>query len=163
VVVVSGLGLVGLLVAQIARAGGARVVAVDPVASRRELALRLGAFAAVAPDEATALVREVTAGLGADRTIVAAATKSDQPLRDAMQLTRKRGVVVIVGDVGLALTRSPFYEKEIDLRISCSYGPGRYDPVYEQQGRDYPAPYVRWTENRNMASYLELLRTGAVQ
>ena len=163
VVVVSGLGLVGLLVVQIARAGGAVVIAVDPVASRRDLALRLGANAAASPEDAQMAVNEITGGLGADRTIIAAATKSDQPVRDAMQLTRKRGIAVVVGDVGLALTRSPFYEKEIDLRISCSYGPGRYDPEYEREGRDYPAAYVRWTENRNMQSYLELLRSGAVQ
>jgi predicted dehydrogenase len=79
-----------------------------------------------------------------------------------MQITRKRGAVVVVGEVGLNVPRSPFYEKEIDLRISCSYGPGRYDPEYEERGVDYPAAYVRWTENRNMEAYLELLRDGSV-
>lgn len=162
VVVVTGLGLLGLLTVQLARAAGARVIAVDPVESRRATALRLGAVAAAAPDDVAALVQELTGGLGADRTILAAATPSDGPLHQAMQVTRKRGVVVVLGDVGLALTRSPFYEKEIDLRISCSYGPGRYDPQYEEGGRDYPAAYVRWTENRNMLSYLELVRAGSV-
>lgn len=162
VVVVIGLGLVGMLTVQLLRAAGAGVVAVDPVAARRDLALRLGARAAVAPEAAVAAVLEHTQGLGADATVVAAATPSDAPLRDAMQLTRQRGRVVVVGDVGLALARSPFYEKEIELRISCSYGPGRYDPVYEREGHDYPAAYVRWSENRNMRSYLELLRSGAV-
>ncbi len=163
VVVVSGLGLVGMLTVQLARAAGAVVVAADPVAGRRDMALALGARAAAPPEDVAAMVRELTGGLGADRTIIAAATSSDQPIRDAMAFTRKRGAVVVVGDVGLSLTRSPFYEKEIEVRISCSYGPGRYDATYEQQGHDYPAAYVRWTENRNMQSYLELLRSGAVR
>jgi predicted dehydrogenase/threonine dehydrogenase-like Zn-dependent dehydrogenase len=162
VVVVTGLGLLGLLSVQLARAAGAQVIAVDPVEGRREAARRFGALAAVAPDEVGALVNEITHGLGADRTILTAATHSDGPLRQAMDVTRKRGIVVVVGDVGLGLTRSPFYEKEVELRISCSYGPGRYDPAYEEGGQDYPAAFVRWTENRNMQSYLELVRAGSV-
>lgn len=161
-VVVIGLGLVGLLTAQIARAAGAVVIGVDPVAGRRAQAERLGARVTATPEDAGLIVRELTRGLGADRVIITAATKSNAPLQQAMDWTRKRGVVVVVGDVGLELTRSPFYEKEIELRIACSYGPGRYDPSYERGGIDYPAPYVRWTENRNMESYLELLRSGSV-
>ena len=161
-VAVVGLGLVGLLSVQLARAAGAAVIAVDPQRDRRELAVRLGAAHAVPPEEFPMLAREATDGLGVDRTLLAAATASSEPLAQAMDATRQRGTVVIVGDVGLDLDRSPFYEKEIDLRISCSYGPGRHDPSYEEGGRDYPAAWVRWTENRNMRSYLELLRTGAV-
>jgi predicted dehydrogenase/threonine dehydrogenase-like Zn-dependent dehydrogenase len=162
-VAVVGLGLVGLLEVQLARAAGARVIAVDVVPARRELALRLGAAFACAPDDLESLAREASGGLGLDACLIAAATKSDEPLRAAMRVTRKRGVVVIVGDVGLALDRSPFYEKEIELRIACSMGPGRYDSAYEEAGVDYPAAYVRWTENRNMQAYLELLREARVQ
>ena len=162
VVVVVGLGLIGLLTVQVARAAGASVIGVDPVPERRAQASQLGARLTAAPDDAGLLVRELTRGLGADRVIITAATKSNAPLQEAMEWTRKRGIVVVVGDVGLELTRSPFYEKELELRIACSYGPGRYDPAYERGGQDYPAPYVRWTENRNMESYLELLRSGAV-
>lgn len=162
VVVVVGLGLIGLLTVQVARAAGASVIGVDPLQERRDQAAQLGARMTAAPDDAGLLVRELTRGLGADRVIITAATKSNAPLRQAMEWTRKRGIVVVVGDVGLELTRSPFYEKEVELRIACSYGPGRYDPAYERGGQDYPAPYVRWTENRNMESYLELLRSGAV-
>jgi len=162
VVVVVGLGLIGLLTVQVARAAGASVIGVDPVPGRRAQASQLGARVTAAPDDTGLLVRELTRGLGADRVIITAATKSNAPLQQAMEWTRKRGIVVVVGDVGLELTRSPFYEKEVELRIACSYGPGRYDPSYERGGQDYPAPYVRWTENRNMESYLELLRSGAV-
>jgi predicted dehydrogenase/threonine dehydrogenase-like Zn-dependent dehydrogenase len=166
VVVVVGLGLVGLLTVQIARAAGAIVVGVDPVAERRAQAERFGARVTTEPGGAARVVRELThtpeGGGGADRTIITAATKSHAPLQQAMEWTRKRGIVVVVGDVGLHLERSPFYEKELELRIACSYGPGRYDATYERDGRDYPAAHVRWTENRNMASYLDLLRSGAV-
>jgi predicted dehydrogenase/threonine dehydrogenase-like Zn-dependent dehydrogenase len=162
-VLVIGLGLLGLLTVQMARASGATVIAVDPVVSRRSLARELGASQVADPEDAASLVSSLTGGMGADRTLLTAGTPSSQPLAQAMELTRKRGRVVVVGEVGLELKRSPFYEKEIELRISCSYGPGRYDPSYESEGVDYPAAYVRWTENRNMRSYLELLRSGAVQ
>ena len=161
-VVVSGLGLVGLLTVQLLRANGARVIGVDPIESRRQLALRLGAERVHGPDEAEHAVPLDTGGLGADRVIVTADTPSDAPLNQAMRIARKRGTVVIVGDVGLSVRRTPFYEKEIDVRISCSYGPGRYDATYEEEGRDYPFAYVRWTENRNMQAYAHLLREGRV-
>lgn len=162
-VVVTGLGLIGLLTVQLARAAGGEVLAIDPLGERRELALVLGASRVAGPEDAAAMVEGWTDGLGVDRVLLCAATSSDQPLRQAMELVRQRGTVVVVGDVGLALTRSPFYEKEAQLRISCSYGPGRYDPSYEEGGLDYPPGLVRWTENRNMAAYLELLRSGAVR
>jgi threonine dehydrogenase-like Zn-dependent dehydrogenase len=129
IVVVVGLGLIGLLTVQVARAAGASVIGVDPLQERRDQAAHLGARMTAAPDDAGLLVRELTRGLGADRVIITAATKSNAPLRQAMEWTRKRGIVVVVGDVGLELTRSPFYEKEVELRIACSYGPGRYDPA----------------------------------
>ena len=163
VVAVVGLGLIGLLEVQLAHAAGAVVVAVDPQPTRRELARELGAARACAPEELPALVAEMTAELGLDAVLIAAATPSHEPLQAAMRVTRKRGVVVVVGDVGLSLTRSPFYEKEIELRIACSTGPGRYDPRYEEGGEDYPAAYVRWTENRNMQAYLGMLRDGRVR
>jgi predicted dehydrogenase len=163
VVAVVGLGLIGLLEVQLARAAGATVLAVDPQPARQALALELGAARACSPDELPALAEEFTGGLGLDATLIAAATPSDEPLRQAMQVTRKKGKVVVVGDVGLSLERSPFYEKEIDLRIACSTGPGRYDPAYEEGGHDYPAAYVRWTENRNMGAYLDLLHQGQVR
>ncbi|HJR36188.1 MAG TPA: zinc-binding dehydrogenase, partial [Gemmatimonadales bacterium] len=163
VVGVVGLGLIGLLEVQLARAAGATVIAVDPQPARRQLALELGAERACPPEDLPALAADLTGGLGLDACLIAAATRSDEPLREAIRVTRKRGVVVIVGDVGLSLTRSPFYEKEIELRIACSTGPGRYDPRYEEGGEDYPAAFVRWTENRNMQAYLGMLRDGRVR
>lgn len=163
VVGVIGLGLIGLLEVQLAHAAGAIVIAVDPQPARQELARQLGAARACAPDDLPALASEMTSGLGLDLCLIAAATPSDEPLRSAMRVTRKRGTVVVVGDVGLSLTRSPFYEKEIELRIACSTGPGRYDPKYEEGGEDYPAAFVRWTENRNMQAYLGMLGDGRVR
>ena len=108
-------------------------------------------------------MQHLTGGYGVDVTIIAAASQSDTIVQQAMHLTRRKGRVVLVGDVGLGLQRSPLYEKEIDFLISTSYGPGRYDPSYEELGRDYPLAYVRWTENRNMQAYLELVTEGQVQ
>src|SRR5207248_9932565 len=98
-----------------------------------------------------------TDGYGLDAVIVTAATSEHEVIREAMRACRKKGRVVVVGDVGLHIDRVDMYEKELDLRMSTSYGPGRYDPVYEDEGLDYPLPYVRWTENRNLAEYLRLL------
>src|SRR4029450_4765898 len=105
---------------------------------------------------------KLTDGYGADAVIVTAATPSDEVVHNAMQACRKKGGVVLVGDVGLHLRRSDFYEKELDVLMSTSYGPGRYDDAYEREGQDYPLPYVRWTENRNMDEYLRLLAHGSV-
>jgi predicted dehydrogenase len=107
-------------------------------------------------------VRHWTGGHGVDATIITAASPSDAIVQQAMEITRQKGRVVVVGDVGLGLKRSPFYEKEIDFLISCSYGPGRYDQRYERQGLDYPYAYVRWTEKRNMEEYLRLVAEGQV-
>lgn len=162
-VAVIGLGLIGQLTTQLLRANGCRVVCFDLDSSRVERAIEGTAMrgAAVAGDMA-ALVRDVTAGWGVDRTIVCAATKSHSPLNMAMELTRRKGTVVIVGDIGLSPERADFYRKEIDLLMSSSYGPGRYDRNYEEEGHDYPFPYVRWTINRNMQAYLGLVAEGKV-
>ncbi len=109
-----------------------------------------------------AQVRRLTDGHGADAVIVTAATPSDEVISQAFQACRKKGRAILVGDVGLALKRADFYAKELDFLVSTSYGPGRYDPVYEEGGQDYPIAFVRWTENRNMAAYLDLIASGAM-
>jgi predicted dehydrogenase/threonine dehydrogenase-like Zn-dependent dehydrogenase len=155
--VVVGLGLLGLLTLQILRAAGCLVVAVEPDPSRRELALRLGAELALTPDQAVARVVEWTEGVGADTAIVTAAATSSEIVNDAVAMVRRKGRVVPLGDVGLAFNRDGLYQREADVLISTSYGPGRYDPIYEEAGVDYPLAYVRWTENRNMGEFLRLL------
>ena len=131
----------------------------DPERVTRAIALGLAAGASDA-DAFKVTVRDLTAGYGADRTLMTAATKSHTVVNLAMEVTRAKGVVVIVGDVGLNVDRAVFYRKEIDLLMSTSYGPGRYDAQYEAEGHDYPYPYVRWTLNRNMQAYLELVAAG---
>lgn len=164
-VVVTGLGLIGLLTVQMLTANGCRVVGLDLMESRLELARRCGAEWAFRADDPAAgeAVGRVSGGLGADLVLITAGTASSKPLAQSMELARKRGRVVVVGAVGLDLNRSPFYEKEVELRIACSYGPGRYDPDYEQRGRDYPPAFARWTENRNLQAVLELLRSGRLR
>jgi predicted dehydrogenase/threonine dehydrogenase-like Zn-dependent dehydrogenase len=161
-VAVSGLGLIGLLAVQIAAAAGCRVIGIDPDSGRVDLARRMGAMLAVAPEDAEESARAATGGVGVDAVLIAAATSSSDPVRTAAEICRDRGRVVVVGAVGLELDRRPFFEKEISLRVSRSYGPGRYDPAYEEGGEEYPIGYVRWTENRNLQAFLELLRAGRV-
>jgi len=163
-VVVIGLGLIGQLTAQILKAAGCRVIGIDIDQSRmKTAALTTPHKCLLQSDESTIQeVSTLTSGYGADRTIITASTPSNILIQQALELTRKRGKVVIVGDVGLGLKRELFYKKEISILISCSYGPGRYDPFYEEQGHDYPYAYVRWTENRNMACFLDLLKNGQV-
>ena len=164
-VVVVGLGLLGQLAAQMLRANGCRVIGVDPEAARRELALRCGAVAALDPAGGghVAQIQRLTDGAGADAVVITAAGASDEIVSEAFRACRRKGRVVLVGDVGLGLRRADFYAKEIDFLISASYGPGRYDALYEEGGQDYPLGYVRWTENRNMGAYLELLAAGGVR
>jgi predicted dehydrogenase/threonine dehydrogenase-like Zn-dependent dehydrogenase len=163
-VVVMGLGLVGQLAAQLARCAGATVLATDLDASKVEMAVKLGAhFAAPDPNLLANAVARLTGGQGADAVLICAATKSDEPARLAAEVARLKGRVVIVGDVGMGLERRPFFDKELKLVVSRSYGPGRYDPAYEKRGIDYPLPYVRWTEGRNMHSFLELAARGEVR
>lgn len=163
-VVVTGLGLVGLLTVQLLRANGCRVVGIDFDAERARLARSFGAETCV-PDsdnDPVAAARRLSAGRGVDAVIIAAATQSDEPVHQAAQMCRKRGRIVLVGVTGLNLSRADFYEKELSFQVSCSYGPGRYDPEYEDKGHDYPLGFVRWTEQRNFEAVLALMAAGTI-
>ncbi|WP_284352980.1 bi-domain-containing oxidoreductase [Roseisolibacter agri] len=163
-VVVVGLGLVGQLIAQLARLQGGSVIATDLNPTRTALAREMGADQIVAGgDGAEAAVASLTGGRGADCVIVAAAAKSAAPAQAALRMVRDRGRIVVVGAVEMSFPWEQMYMKEVQLLMARAYGPGSYDPVYEQQGRDYPLPYVRWTENRNMEEFLRLVGTGRVQ
>jgi predicted dehydrogenase/threonine dehydrogenase-like Zn-dependent dehydrogenase len=162
-IAVVGLGVLGQLTVQLLRAHGARVIGSDPDRARCEQARESGAEWIVADGESLAAASgKATDGFGVDAVIVTAATSSSSVVSDAFQACRRRGRVVIVGDVGLDLKRHDMYEKELELRMSTSYGPGRYDAVYEEEGQDYPFGYVRWTEGRNMEEYLRLLAESRV-
>lgn len=156
---VIGLGLLGQITVQLAKRAGCRVVGIDLVPDRLRLSKRLGADKVLnaLSDDVAAEIAFFTEHHGVDSTIIAAASQSDSIVQQAMEVTRKKGRVVLVGDVGLNLQRAPFYAKEIDFLISCSYGPGRYDVSYEREGKDYPFAFVRWTENRNMQAFLNLV------
>ncbi|MCE7980641.1 MAG: oxidoreductase [Caldilinea sp. CFX5] len=165
IVAVIGLGLLGQLTVQILKAAGCRVVGIDLDAHRVNLARQYEADYALLSSEVDLLneVYHLTGGHGVDAVIITASAQTDAIVQQAMEITRKKGRVVVVGAVGLGLKRSPFYEKELDFLISCSYGPGRYDAQYEEAGIDYPYAYVRWTENRNMAEYLRLVGEGKIK
>ncbi|MDZ4177647.1 MAG: zinc-binding alcohol dehydrogenase, partial [Coriobacteriia bacterium] len=162
--VVTGLGLVGLLTVQLLQANGCRVLGIDTNAARIELAAELGADVVNLAEgqDPVAAAMSFSRGRGADGVIVSASTKSSEPVLQAAEMCRKRGRIVLVGVTGLELERSAFYEKEISFQVSCSYGPGRYDPVYEEEGRDYPVGYVRWTEQRNFEAVLDTMARGAL-
>jgi predicted dehydrogenase/threonine dehydrogenase-like Zn-dependent dehydrogenase len=162
-VLVVGLGLVGLVAAQLAKVAGARVFGTDLDPSACSLGERLGVERAV-PRSASIepVIDAATAGLGVDAVLICAAAASNDPIELAARLARDRAKVVLVGHVGLTLPREPFYLKEINLRYSRSYGPGRYDHMYEEHGHDYPIGYVRWTEQRNLGEFLRLVRDGRV-
>jgi predicted dehydrogenase len=164
VALVIGLGLIGQLVVQLLAAAGVRVVGADPDPVRCELAERLGAAACGDPASAAveAAVAELTDGHGVDQVYLAAGGGSNQPVELAARLCRDRGRVVDIGKCRLDLPWNAYYEKELDVRFSRSYGPGRYDPEYELEGRDYPIGYVRWTERRNLACFLDLVARGSV-
>ncbi|TJZ54601.1 oxidoreductase [Streptomyces piniterrae] len=164
VALVIGLGLIGQLVVQLLAASGVRVVGADPDPERCELAARLGAATCGDPASAAveAAVAELTGGHGVDQVYLAAGGGSNQPVELAARLSRDRGRVVDIGKCRLDLPWNAYYEKELDVRFSRSYGPGRYDPEYELEGRDYPIGYVRWTERRNLACFLDLLARGRV-
>jgi predicted dehydrogenase len=162
-VVVIGLGLLGLLTVQILRAAGCRVMGSDLDPRKCELAKTLGAENTVhVANDLVDVAAAFTGGHGADAVIITAATSSNQPIEQAAEISRVKGRVVVVGMVGMDVPRDPFYKKELDLRLSMSYGPGRYDPSYEEAGHDYPYGYVRWTEQRNMQSFIELIAAGQV-
>ncbi|MEE9926775.1 bi-domain-containing oxidoreductase [Microvirgula aerodenitrificans] len=162
--VVIGLGILGQLTCQFLHANGCKVIGVDLDTDRIKLAIENGLDFGIDPscEDYVERVHKLTDGFGADAVIITAASDSSKIISDAMQATRKKGRVVLVGDVGLDLQRADFYKKELDFLISSSYGPGRYDPIYEEGGQDYPLPFVRWTENRNMEAYLHLLASGKV-
>jgi len=163
-VAVIGLGLLGQITVQLLKAAGCRVIGFDLDPRRVDLAKSLEMDYGFDPSVVDIMneISHLTADHGVDTTIITASSQSDAIVQQAMQITRKKGRVVVVGAVGLGLQRSPFYEKEIDFHIATSYGPGRYDNRYEEQGLDYPYAYVRWTENRNMAEYLRLIADGKV-
>lgn len=156
---VVGLGLIGQITVALLRANGCRVLGTDLDAEKCRLALRMGAEQA-GPGWGAGQILEQTRGLGADAVLLTASTKSDGPITLAGEAVRQKGRVVAVGAVGLNLPRRPYYFKEAEFVVSCSYGPGRYDPEYEERGHDYPAAHVRWTEQRNMQAVLDLMGAG---
>jgi predicted dehydrogenase/threonine dehydrogenase-like Zn-dependent dehydrogenase len=159
-VVVTGLGLIGLVAVQLLQAQGCRVLGIDFDADKLALARRFGAEVVnlSAGEDPIAAAERFTGGRGVDAVILTAATSSSEPVHQAALMCRKRGRIVLVGVTGLELSRADFYEKELTFQVSCSYGPGRYDPVYEERGVDYPVGYVRWTEQRNFEAVIDLLR-----
>lgn len=163
--VIIGLGILGQLTSQLLKINGCRTIGIDVDRNRIDLALSLGMNLGLCPDDEDSIdqVARLTDGAGADGVIITAATPSNSVVSTAFKICRKKGRVILVGDVGLNLNRADFYVKEIDFLISSSYGPGRYDHRYEEQGLDYPLPYVRWTENRNMTEYLRLLAEKRLQ
>jgi polar amino acid transport system substrate-binding protein len=162
--VVIGLGLLGQLTCLMLRASGVVSVGIDIRPEAVEVAREKSADYAYATDEPglEEKVLEVTGGVGADAVIIAAASSSEGPVNLAGRMSRKKGRVVIVGRVPTSFEQDTYYKKELDLRMSCSYGPGRYDINYEERGIDYPASYVRWTENRNMQAFQQLLSSGRI-
>jgi predicted dehydrogenase/threonine dehydrogenase-like Zn-dependent dehydrogenase len=162
--VVTGLGLIGLLAVQLLRAHGCRVLGIDFDEIKLELARRFGAETVSLgkgenPVEAGMAFSK---GRGVDGVLICASTKSSDPVSQAARMCRKRGRIVLIGVTGLSLNRSDFYEKELSFQVSCSYGPGRYDPDYEQKGHDYPFGYVRWTEQRNFEAVLDMMAEGRI-
>lgn len=161
-VAVIGLGLVGQLTVQLLKAAGCRVLGIDIDRSACELATKSGADVVADSASAQAACAALTEGHGADCIVITAASKTSEPIELAAELARDRARVVVVGLVGMDVPRNLFYAKEIELRLSRSYGPGRYDAEYEEKGTDYPIGYVRWTENRNMEAFLHLVAEGKV-
>src|SRR5262249_46257385 len=160
---VRGWGLVGQLAAQLARCEGATVIATDLDVSKVEMAVKLGAHCSEPdPKRLHDAVAHFTGGQGAHAGLIFAATKTDEPAKLAAEIARPKGRGIGGGGRGMRLERRPYFDKELKLIVSRSYGPGRYDPAYEERGIDYPLPYVRWTEGRNMGSFLELLARGAI-
>ncbi|MDQ4123990.1 MAG: bi-domain-containing oxidoreductase [Actinomycetota bacterium] len=160
VVVVVGLGLIGLLAGAIAKAAGCRVIGVDLRDEALTRARRLGFDDAVRPDEAPARTSKASRGRGADAVLLCAASKSNAPVLLAGEVARDKARVVFVGDVPVEVPRDVMFAKELEIVVSRSYGPGRYDPEYEEKGHDYPIGYVRWTEQRNMEAFVDLLAAG---
>ncbi|QDZ06946.1 zinc-binding dehydrogenase [Sphingomonas panacisoli] len=163
--VVTGAGLIGLLTIQLLRAQGCRVLAIDFDDAKLELARGFGAEICNPANGQDPIAAGLgfSRGRGVDGVIITASTKSNDPVTQAAQMCRKRGRIVLVGVTGLTLNRADFYEKELSFQVSCSYGPGRYDPEYEEGGRDYPLGFVRWTEKRNFEAILDLIDSGDLE
>lgn len=158
-IVVTGLGLIGLLTAQMLSANGCRVIGIDIDADKCKMADSWG-IETINPAQGGNPVKDVlekTGGIGADGVILTASAKTNSIISDAAKMSRKRGRIILVGVIGLDLSRADFYEKELSFQVSCSYGPGRYDENYEQKGIDYPVPFVRWTEKRNFEAILQAI------
>jgi predicted dehydrogenase/threonine dehydrogenase-like Zn-dependent dehydrogenase len=162
--VVTGLGLLGLLAVQLLRANGCRVLGIDPDPTRAEFARRFGAdvVALERGEDPLAVADAFSGGAGVDGVLITASTRSNDPVSQAARMCRQRGRIVLVGVTGLELDRSDFYKKELSFQVSCSYGPGRYDPQYEEMGTDYPFGFVRWTEQRNFQAVLEMMNSRAL-
>jgi predicted dehydrogenase/threonine dehydrogenase-like Zn-dependent dehydrogenase len=161
-VVVTGLGLIGLVTVQLLRAHGCRVLGIDVNMERLAMARRFGAETVnlAAGEDPVAAASAFSRGRGVDAVIITASTQSNEPVHQAAQMCRKRGRIVLVGVTGLELSRADFFEKELTFQVSCSYGPGRYDPSYEEKGNDYPVGFVRWTEQRNFEAVLDMMSDG---
>lgn len=161
-VVVYGLGLIGQLSVQLVVANGCRAIGIDRSKDRVSLSERFGARGIVTDDgtDIAQAVLQLTGGVGADAVLLTLASDSDQPIHAAATMARKRGRIVLVGVAGLSLKREDFYRKELSFQVSCSYGPGRYDPIHEEQGIDYPEGFVRWTAGRNFDAVLNLMAAG---
>lgn len=163
-VAVIGLGVIGLITVQMLRAQGCRVLGIDPRPARRALADKFGATSVASDDGDAVLVaaQAFSRGRGVDAVLIAASTPGNEPVHQAAQMCRQRGRIVLIGVTGLELSRADFYAKELSFQVSCSYGPGRYDPAYEEDGHDYPAGFVRWTEQRNFEAVLDLMASHAL-
>ena len=161
-VAVMGLGLLGQLTVQLLKANGCKVIGSDVDPDKIALAKKLGADETCHAGDLIAKANEFSNGHGVDAVIIAASTSSNQPVIDAAEISRMRGRVVFLGMVGMDIPRNDYYKKEIDLRLSMAYGPGRYDPEYEEKGNDYPFDLVRWTEQRNFEAFLGLIEEGKI-
>lgn len=163
-VVVVGLGLIGLITAQLLIANGCRVIGVDIDDAKLNLAAQWGVIPFNPKQgDVVKFVESETKGIGTDGVIITASSKTNDIISQAARMSRKRGRIILVGVIGLNLSRAEFYEKEITFQVSCSYGPGRYDEDYEQKGIDYPLPFVRWTEKRNFETILQSIASGKLQ
>ena len=163
-IVVVGLGLIGLVAAQLLKANGCRVIGTDYDPSKVEIAKELG-ISALNPakdGDPVQYTENITAGVGVDGVLITASAKSDEIIHEACTMCRKRGRIVLVGVVGLNMRRDDFYKKELTFQVSCSYGAGRYDEEYENKGHDYPIAYARWTEKRNFETILQTIASGTL-
>jgi predicted dehydrogenase len=163
-IAVIGLGLIGQCAVQLLHASGCRVIGIDLDQSKIKLAQDAGAAVVDAASGADAVSSAIqfARGRGVDAVLIAASTTSNEPISHAARMCRKRGRIVLVGVVGMQISRADFYDKELSFQVSCSYGPGRYDSNYEERGNDYPVGYVRWTEQRNFEAVLDMLATGKI-